>query len=39
MASFADRFSPEQVRMIQAHLIREQGALRAEEQADTTRPR
>lgn len=36
MASFADRLSPEQVRMIQAHLIREQGALRAEEQADTS---
>jgi quinohemoprotein ethanol dehydrogenase len=33
MASFADRFSPEQVRMIQAHLIREQGALRVEERS------
>jgi quinohemoprotein ethanol dehydrogenase len=32
MASFADLFSPEQVRMIQAYLIREQGRLRAEEQ-------
>ena len=33
MASFADLYSPEQVRMIHAYLIREQGKLRAEERA------
>ena len=33
MASFRDRYTPEQVRMIQAHLIREQGRLHREEQA------
>jgi quinohemoprotein ethanol dehydrogenase len=33
MASFRDRYTPEQVRMIQAHLIREQGRLYREEQA------
>jgi hypothetical protein len=32
MASFRDRYNPEQVRMIQAHLIREQGRLYREEQ-------
>lgn len=39
MASFADLFSPEQVRMIRAYLIREQAVLRAEEQADTSQSR
>jgi hypothetical protein len=33
MASFRDLYSPEQVRMIHAHLIREQGRLFREEQA------
>jgi hypothetical protein len=33
MASFADLLSPEQVRMIQAYLTREQGRLREEERA------
>ncbi|HET9515515.1 MAG TPA: PQQ-dependent dehydrogenase, methanol/ethanol family [Gemmatimonadales bacterium] len=39
MASFADLFSPEQVRMIHAYLIREQAVLRAEDQADTSQSR
>jgi quinohemoprotein ethanol dehydrogenase len=33
MASFADIYTPEQVRMIQAYLIREQGRLRKEEES------
>ena len=33
MASFADLYSPEQVRMIHAYLIREQGKLRVEERS------
>lgn len=32
MASFRDRYTPDQVRMLQAHLIREQGRLHLEEQ-------
>ena len=33
MASFADIYTPEQVRMIHAYLIREQGRLRKEEES------